>query len=98
MVLVGPAGGTVAGEPVSVAPLRQAAVAVCRAARQAKVDPERARTGFYDNAHEPLRELARLVGEVDRAPPAACWRPRRRSRPTWTPGSRGPGWPPTSIA
>jgi hypothetical protein len=57
----------VAGEPVSVAPLRQAAVAVCRAAGQAKVDPQGARAGFYDNAHEPLHELARLVGEVNRA-------------------------------
>jgi hypothetical protein len=56
----------VAGQTVHVAPLREAAAAICTASERAANNHRAARQMFYDRAHDRLHDLARLVQQTDR--------------------------------
>jgi hypothetical protein len=60
----GGAGGS--QEAARTARYRDAAVALCEAARQAGPDVNRARTTFYDRSHDALHAIARDLEGLDR--------------------------------
>lgn len=65
---------TVAGQPVSVAPLIDAHAALCQAA----AEPDAARRHFFDRAHDQLHTVARALEDVDRAQAAQLLQAKER--------------------